>query len=69
MFNYRQQNIFKWSELKYLSNLCNTPETATYEYASILNNQLLLTEDPTLLKGIINESYSLFFSEMDVDFC
>ena len=55
MFEYRQQKIFKWSELKYLSNLCNTPETAIYEYASILNNQLLLAEDPTLLKSIIND--------------
>ena len=55
MFEYRQQKIFKWSELKYLSNLCNTPETAIYEYASILNNQLLLAEDPTLLKNIIND--------------
>ncbi len=55
MFEYRQQKIFKWSELKYLSNLCNTPGTAIYEYASILNNQLLLAEDPTLLKSIIND--------------
>ena len=55
IFNYRQQKIFKWSELKYLSNLCNTPETANYEYASILNNQLILVKDATLLKSIIND--------------
>ena len=55
MFDYRQQQIFKWSKLKYLNNLCNTPETETYEYASILNNQLLLVKDPTLLKSIIND--------------
>ena len=55
MIDYRQQQIFKWSELKYLSNLCNTPETAIYQYASILNNQLLLAEDATLLKSIIND--------------
>ena len=55
MFNYRQQMIFKWSELKYLSNLCNTPETETYEYASVLNNQLLLAKDATLIKSIIND--------------
>lgn len=55
MFDYRQQLIFKWSELKYLSRLCNIPETANYEYASIINNQLLLTEDATLIKSIIND--------------
>ena len=55
MFEFRQQLIFKWSELKYLSNLCNTPETVTFKYASILNNQLLLAEDVTLLKSIIND--------------
>ena len=55
MFDFRHQKIFKWSELKYLSNLCNTPETVTFKYASILNNQLLLAEDVTLLKSIIND--------------
>ena len=55
IFDYRQQKIFKWSELKYLNNLCNTPETAIYEYACILNNQLLLAKDATLLKSIIND--------------
>ena len=55
IFEYRQEKIFKWEQLKHLSDLCNSDKSGDFEYACILNEQLVLTEDPALLKNLIND--------------
>ena len=55
LFEYRKQKIFKWSELKHLSTLFNTPETDSLQYACLINEQLVVTENTTLLKSILND--------------
>jgi len=55
IFEYRQEKVFKWEQLKHFANLCNSNKPGDFEYACILKEQLVLTEDPALLKNLIND--------------
>ena len=55
IFEYREEKVFKWEPLKHFSDLCNSNNTGDFEYACILKEQLILTEDPALLKNLIND--------------
>lgn len=53
LFEYREQAIFKWQQLNYLSKIFGHDENL--EYASIIEEQLILTDDIAVLKGLIND--------------
>lgn len=55
ILNYREEAIYKWTELKYLSTLCATSTNKKYEYACIIDEQLVVSEDLSLLKNLIND--------------
>lgn len=53
IFAYREQSIFKWQQLNYISKIFGHDENL--EYASIIEEQLILTDDIAVLKGLIND--------------
>ena len=55
LINYRDETIYSWNELKYLSTICYSKTKEDLKYAIILNEQLILSYDLPLLKSIIND--------------
>jgi len=55
LINYRDETIYSWNELKYLSTICYSKTKENLKYAIILNEQLILSYDLPLLKSIIND--------------
>ena len=55
---YREIQLFTWDQLKYFSVLTNNIVYDSLNYACLLNEQLILTEDIALIKNIINDHKS-----------
>ena len=55
LINYRDETIYSWNELKYLSTICYSKTKEDLKYAILLNEQLILSYDLPLLKSIIND--------------
>ena len=52
---YRDENIYDWNDLKYLSTICFTELNKEPQYAIVLEEQLILSSDLSLLKNILND--------------
>ena len=52
---YRNENIYNWTDLKYLSAICFTEITKDLTYAIVLKEQLIVSSDLSLMKSIIND--------------
>ena len=53
--SYREELIFEWNEFKYLSTLSSISLSKELQYACILDEQLILSADLSLLKNLIND--------------
>ena len=58
IFEYREEVIFSWNQLKYFSILTNNTVYDSLTFGCLLNEQLVLTDDMALLKNIINDNKS-----------
>ncbi len=66
VLNYRDGMIYKWEDLQYLTTLCSVNTNEKTQFACILNEQLVLSADLSLLKNLINDykaKKSLAYSE------
>lgn len=54
-FKYRQNKLFKWSQLNHFSRLNNFQHLSELVYACIISEQLIVTNDIVLLKNLIND--------------
>ena len=54
-FNYRGKLIFKWDKLSYLNTICSTHLYGKLNYACILDDQLILSSNLSVLKNLIND--------------
>ena len=52
---YREMKIYKWEQLRYYPLLLNISSSRNFEYACILNEELIVTADAASLKNIIND--------------
>ena len=54
-FNYREQEIYKWEQLKYFARICTFNATEEHIYTSLINDQLIICADLGMLKNLIND--------------
>ena len=52
---YREEVIFNWTEFKFLSTLTSTSFTKDLKYGCIIDEQLVLSGELSLVKSIIND--------------
>ena len=55
ILNYREKFIYKWAELKYLPTLFTTNTKSDVKYATVVDEQLVLSADLGLIKTLIND--------------
>ena len=56
LFDYRQQDIFKWDQLKYFASISTYQTEEELIYASLINDQLIICADLGMLKNLINDN-------------